>query len=282
MMPLFDMLMNAQNGNAMTEMAAKFGLNLEQMNKVTEALMPAFSTGLKRNAASPDAFGQFMQSLASGNHMQYFENASKAFSPSGVTDGNDVLAQLFGSKEVSRAIAAQTEAATGVGQEIVKQMLPIFANTLMGGMFNQANQAMSHMTGQSGMNVFGDMVSQMMGQQKSPSMTNPFGQMMADNPMMKMMSGQQNQKMADNPMMQMMEAMAHNMKKAQDAPNPFQGMFKQPEPEDETPEPEPETPSSPVADMFDQMFETGKVVQGEYQKTVENIFDQFLSSMDKK
>ena len=54
MMPLFDMLNNAQNGEAMKGIAKQFGLDEKQMNKTVEALMPAFSTGLKRNTQTPD------------------------------------------------------------------------------------------------------------------------------------------------------------------------------------------------------------------------------------
>lgn len=240
MMPLFDMLMRAQNGQAMNDMAARFGLDLDEMNKVTQALMPAFSTGFKRNAASPDAFNQLMQNLASGDYAQYFENATKAFSPAGISDGNLALGQIFGSKDISRAIAAQTEAFTGVGQEIVKQMLPVYASTIMGGMFAQANQAIIDMMGGSkptnsmppnmGMNAFFDMMNQMMGQPKKQEV-NPFVQMMNNHPMMKMMNFEPEKKATniplDNPMADMMQLMFDNMRQAQDAAHKsFEDMLK--------------------------------------------------------
>ena len=52
-------------------------------------------------------------------------------------DGNNVLALIFGSKDVSRAVAAQAEQMSGIGQDIYKQMLPVIANTMMGGFFKQ-------------------------------------------------------------------------------------------------------------------------------------------------
>lgn len=53
------------------------------------------------------------------------------------TGGNDILGQLFGSRDVSRAVAAQAAQATGIGQEILKQMLPAMASMLSGRMQNQ-------------------------------------------------------------------------------------------------------------------------------------------------
>jgi hypothetical protein len=66
MLPLFDMFMNAQNGDAVAQMARQFGLSQKQTQDALEALMPAFSTGLKRNASDPMGVGAFLQALAGG------------------------------------------------------------------------------------------------------------------------------------------------------------------------------------------------------------------------
>jgi hypothetical protein len=106
MMPLYDMMMNANNGDAMRAMAQQFGLSTSQVEQAMAALMPAFSTGLKRNASNPMDMSNFLSALAGGNHAQYFENMQSAFSPQAMQEGNGILGHLFGSKEVSRAVAA--------------------------------------------------------------------------------------------------------------------------------------------------------------------------------
>lgn len=283
MMPLFDMLNNAQNGEAMKGIAKQFGLDENQMNKTVEALMPAFSTGLKRNTQTPDAMGNFMKALSSGNHSQYFEDITKATTPEGMADGNNILGHLFGSKDVSRAVAAQAEAATGVGQDIIKQLLPILASTIMGGMFNQTNDSMKAMSGGSG-NVFGDLMSQMMsagqgGGANQSAGNNPFGDLMGqmmgagqsgaqNNPLGQILGGlmgggqsgaQTNAQ--NNPFGQMMEGM-------------FGGATQQKQPE--------AAPANPYDELFGKMFDSGRAVQDEYQKNVDNIFDQYLGGMNKK
>ena len=135
MLPLFELLKQANGGNAMNQMAAQFGLSPEQVQAATEALLPAFSLGLQRNTADPMGMGGFLSALASGQHGKYFDNVSQAFNPAGLQDGNAILGHLFGSKDVSRAVATQAAQATGIGSEILKQMLPVLATTLMGGMF---------------------------------------------------------------------------------------------------------------------------------------------------
>ena len=107
MLPLFDMISQAQGGRGMELLARQFNLSQQQAQLAVEALLPAFSQGLKRNAADPYGLGSFMTALASGNHAKYFEDATKAFSPQGVDEGNGILGHLFGSKELSRAVAAQ-------------------------------------------------------------------------------------------------------------------------------------------------------------------------------
>lgn len=270
MLPLFDMLSNAQNGSAMKEIAEKFGLDQSQMNSALEAMMPAFSNGLKRNVSSPDAMGQFMKALSSGNHAQYFENAASALSSEGIADGNNILGHLFGSKEVSRAVAAQAEAASGVGQNIIKQLLPIIASTLMGGMFNQTNDQMKAMGGGSGSgNVFGDLVGQMMGDGKGGS--NPLGDMLGG-----MFGGASDQQKDNNPFGKMMEGMIGNMT-GKGGSNPFGNMFGGAQPDTSE-----KAAENPYDDLFGKMFDTGRAVQKDYQKNMDTIFDQFLGGMDKK
>jgi hypothetical protein len=55
-----------------------------------------------------------------------------------VADGNGILGHVFGSKEVSRQVAAQAGAQTGLGPEVMKRMLPLVATLVMGAMSRQA------------------------------------------------------------------------------------------------------------------------------------------------
>src|ERR1044072_211021 len=137
MLPLFDRMLRAQDGAGMEAIAKQFNLAQEQATQAMAALMPAFSSGLKRTSANPYDLTAPMSSMVSGAYTKYFEDLTKAFTPQGTSDGNAVLEKLFGSKEVSRAIAAQAEQLTGIGQEVFKKMMPAMADTLMGGLFKQ-------------------------------------------------------------------------------------------------------------------------------------------------
>ncbi|GLS38364.1 hypothetical protein GCM10010869_39580 [Mesorhizobium tianshanense] len=192
---LFDILAQAQNGNGMQALAQQFGLSQQQAQSAVEALLPAFSQGLKRNTSDPYGLGSFMTAMASGQHAKYFEDASRAFSPQGVDEGNGILGHLFGSKDLSRAVASQAAQASGVSQQILQQMLPAVASMMMGGLFKQTTNQMQAAGGfGGGGNPLGEIIEQMMrqagGQAPAPQqrqapqpaspMDNPLGKVLQD------------------------------------------------------------------------------------------------------
>jgi hypothetical protein len=267
MLPLFDMMTKAQGGNAMEAMAKQFGLAQEQMQQAMAALMPAFSTGLKRSVTNPYDFSSLMAAAASGNYAQYFEDLGKAFSPKGIADGNNVLALIFGSKDVSRAVAAQAEQMSGIGQEIYKQMMPVVANTMMGGFFKQMAsqfQAAGEAFAQGRPADFFGQWMEAAGLKEQPKASNPF---------------------LDNPFAQSFQSFLHQASAQSGAANPFFAMFApmngQTPPaakSDEAPE-EAEAGQDAFGNLMSQMFDSGIEVQKAYQKNVESIFDSYLSTM---
>ena len=266
MLPLFDLMMRAQNGAATDAMAQQFNLAQEQAAKAMAALMPAFSSGLKRSAATPYDFGALMKTFASGDYTQYFEDMSRAFTPQGITAGNSILEQIFGSKEVSRAIAAQAAQITGIGQEILKQMLPVMADMLMGGLQKQTAGQMS------AANPFGEAMQQ--ATRKWLEATG-FAPKKAEPTIF------------DNPFTQSMQAMfsAATGQPQQTTTNPFtDNPFAKAFQEWMTP-PAAAKPTEPSAsaseapkqftDLVNAMFDSGLEVQKNYQKSLESIFDTY-------
>ena len=137
-MSLLEMMLKSGNGEGFSQIQQQFGLNADQAEKALEAVMPAFSTGLKRNTSSAMDFGAFMQALSSGQHARYIDKPDAAFTKRGVREGNGILKHLFGSKKTSRAIAAKASQASGVGTDTIKKMLPVIASMVMGGLFKQS------------------------------------------------------------------------------------------------------------------------------------------------
>ena len=130
MINMFDMLNQAQNGAAMDNLSRQFGLHPDQTRQAVEALMPAFNEGMRRQAQSLEAMQDFFGKLGSGSYERYFEEPEAAESEDARDQGNDILSQMFGSKDVSKAVADQAAAMTGMGNEMFRQMLPIVASMI--------------------------------------------------------------------------------------------------------------------------------------------------------
>ena len=61
--------------------------------------------------------------------------------PTPVDQGNQVLGQIFGSKEVSRTVAAGAEQQTGISSDLLKKMLPVVAMMVAGYMAKQGGES---------------------------------------------------------------------------------------------------------------------------------------------
>lgn len=283
MLPLFDLMMQAQNGKALEAFSAQFGLAQEQMAKAMAALTPAFSTGLKRSAANPYDFGAIMTSLMSGNYAKYFEDVSAAFSPQGIADGQQFMATIFGSGDVQKAVAEQAAKATGVGQDMLRAMMPAMASAMAGGLIKEMTGQYQTMADQwTASNPMMGAMKQWMeaaGFQPKPKKPEPI----------------------DNPFLQMMQTMmgAQPKKTESEAADPFgagafmkmmQGLMvpptaqpaEMPKAQAKPEEPEGTKPVdlSKYSELVGTMFDSGLEVQKSYQKSMEQIFDGYLKGFN--
>ena len=105
MLPLYQILAQAGDGRAIELMARQYRLTQEQAQLATDALLPAFREGLRRNASDPYGMGGLMAQMASGQHARFFEDAARAFAPEGKEGGATTIlrARSSCSPEVSRA-----------------------------------------------------------------------------------------------------------------------------------------------------------------------------------
>jgi hypothetical protein len=236
---LIEMMMQAQGGNAMQNMAKQFGLAPEQAQSAVESLLPAFQVGMQQQADSIDGLQKMIQMFGGGQHADTFDADGDGIPDNAVEQGNDVLGQLFGNKEVSRAVANHAEATSGVSSAILKQMMPVIASMLMGGMFKGAtNNGLGGLMGQAMQGGLGNMMGQMMG-------------------------GGQQQAQAQNPMGNMMGGMLGNL---------FGGLLGGAKP---APPPPPQDPMMAGLDMLKGMFQTGQQVQQNQMDGLQQIFQQF-------
>lgn len=135
-MNLTDIL--AQAGG-IESMAKELGIPPAMAKQGADALLPAILGGFKKQAQSGggvEGLGGLLGQLGGGGLL----DAVLGSQPTPVNQGNEVLGQIFGSKDVSRTVAGQAAAQTGLDSGLLKQMLPMLAMMVAGYMAKQGGQ----------------------------------------------------------------------------------------------------------------------------------------------
>jgi len=186
-MDITDMLATDGGSRALEALSRRFNLTPDQTRAAIDELAPAVMSGIRGETASPEGLQGLLGALVKGDHGRYLDGDESGM----VEDGNGILGHIFGSKDVSRGVAAQAAQETGLGNDTMKEMLPMVASLVMGAlgknlMGDQAttkggglNDILGQVLGASGgsgsggsaaaAGGFGDILGQMLGGAGAPS-----------------------------------------------------------------------------------------------------------------
>jgi hypothetical protein len=138
-MDLLHMILNAQNGGMVDQLAKNFGLGSSEAKNAIGQLLPSLAKGIQNNTSKQGGLDSLLAALQKGNHQKYLDNPDLLKSNDTVTDGNNILGHILGSKDVSRNIAGHASTKTGLDTGILKKMLPLVATMAMGAMSKQTS-----------------------------------------------------------------------------------------------------------------------------------------------
>ncbi len=118
-------------------MARELGISESQAASGAAALAPAILGGFKKQAQTQpgglEGLGGLLGQLGGGDLLDNVVSSR----PTDVGRGNDVLGQIFGSKDVSRAVAQNASSQSGLEPGVLKKMLPMVAMLVAGYMARQ-------------------------------------------------------------------------------------------------------------------------------------------------
>ncbi len=114
-------------------MAKDLGISEAQAAQGASALAPAVLGGFKKQAAGGAGLEGLVAQLGGGGLLDNLVGAQ----PTDVGLGNQVLGQIFGSKDVSRAVAADAATKSGLDAGLLKKMLPLLGMAVAGYMAKQ-------------------------------------------------------------------------------------------------------------------------------------------------
>lgn len=147
-MNLQDILLQAGGGAAVDQIAARFGIPADAARGAIGALLPAVQGGFKTQAQQAGGVDALIGGLIRPDaHAAYVDDPGAVAAPAATDVGNEILGQIFGSKDVSRGVAAQAAGATGLDPAILKQILPVVAAMAAGAMAKGAAGGPSGETG---------------------------------------------------------------------------------------------------------------------------------------
>jgi len=125
-----------QQMGGLQSVAREFGVNNQDAERGAAALLPAILGGFKKQAQAPsglDGLSGMLNQLGGGGLLDNVLSPQ----PTDVNLGNNVLGQIFGSKDVSRNVATNAAAQSGMDPSMLKKLLPVIAMMAAGYMAKQ-------------------------------------------------------------------------------------------------------------------------------------------------
>lgn len=146
---------------ALDSISRELGVDPATARTGAEALLPAILGGFKKQAQpAPGGLGGLIDMLGGAGGGGLLD-AVTGSAPTPAAPGNEILGQLFGSKEVSRTVADQASQSTGIDPALLKKMLPLLAMAVTGYLARQKAGGASASTEQGG--GLGGMLGQVFG-----------------------------------------------------------------------------------------------------------------------
>ena len=121
--------------------ARELGVSETQAAGGAAALIPAILGGFKKQAQSQPTGLEGLAGALTGLGGGGLLDDVLGPQPTNVNRGNDVLGQIFGSKDVSRAVAQNAATSSGLDPSLLKKMLPMLAMLVAGYMAKQGGAA---------------------------------------------------------------------------------------------------------------------------------------------
>jgi hypothetical protein len=132
-MSMLDALMQAGAANSISR---DLGVDQQTAQSGLAALLPAVMGGMQNQAqAQSQGLGGLAGMLGGGGLMDNVLSPQ----PTDVGQGNQVLGQIFGSKDTSRTVATHAAQQSGLSPDLLKKMLPIVAMLAAGYFAKQAH-----------------------------------------------------------------------------------------------------------------------------------------------
>jgi hypothetical protein len=133
------LLSTAQEGQLATNLAQRFNLSEEEINKSIQALGLALAYGMDRAVEQPQNFEKVVQCLCASSNCCAHDHSEAAYGADSLARGQTAILSLFGSEAQTNEILQAASRQSGVSTQILRQLLPIIASVLFSGLSKSLN-----------------------------------------------------------------------------------------------------------------------------------------------
>jgi Bacterial protein of unknown function (DUF937) len=141
-MQMHDTLRHIQAGTVVADLATAFAITPAQAEAVMRTVTPELAWHLERNTLSRGGLADLVAALGRGNHARYLDSGNIFRDPAALEDGKAILGHILGSKERSRALAAEAANRAGLDPMTTRAMLPGLAVVAMAGLAVRARNGL--------------------------------------------------------------------------------------------------------------------------------------------
>ncbi len=126
------LLQQGGNGNLIGNLAKQFGVSESQVNQLVGQAAPKLARGIGQEINRNNGDDSILNAIQNGDLVKYTDTTDE--DPS---IGNNLLGKVFSGSQQNR-MANQLSRKSGIGSNVVQQMLPTLLTSLLGNAGNQA------------------------------------------------------------------------------------------------------------------------------------------------
>ncbi len=170
-MNILNEILSAGGGALVQQLGKQFGLNQGMTETAIKGLLPAITRGISKQNDT-GGLGNIFEKLGQSNINSYVDSPDIFGQPQAKSNGDAILGDIFGSKDISRSVAKTAAESGGLDYSMMKKMLPMVAGIAFA-VLNKKNQSSGGgllgsvvkgaMMGRSGGGILGSIVSSMLG-----------------------------------------------------------------------------------------------------------------------
>jgi hypothetical protein len=137
-MQLLEVMRDGAGGGAIATLARAHGISEGEVEAVVAAVVPEFARRIERNSLSRGGTADIVAALGHAQQLGVLDQPARLADPALNEHGIAFLDTVLGGKEASRSVAHRAALASGLGEGLIKMMLPAIAAMIMNAIARRA------------------------------------------------------------------------------------------------------------------------------------------------